>query len=99
MSGLVNGKVLIVGAGGLGIPAALRLAQTGAGPVTLIDPELIELSNLARQVIYRTADVGLPKAKTATARLTERFPGFEANPIVGAFNAENAAEIVAAHDF
>ncbi len=63
MSGLVKGKVLIVGAGGLGIPAALRLAQTGVGPVTLIDPELIELSNLARQVIYRTADVGLPKAE------------------------------------
>jgi molybdopterin/thiamine biosynthesis adenylyltransferase len=99
MSGLVNGKVLIVGAGGLGIPAALRLAQVGGGPVTLIDPELIELSNLARQILYRTADVGLPKAKTAAARLMERFPGFAVNPIAGALNAENAAEIVAAHDF
>jgi len=99
MSGLFKGKVLIVGAGGLGIPAALRLAQAGVGPVTLIDPELIELSNLARQVIYRTSDVGLPKAETAAARLMERFPGFEANPIIGALNAENATEIVAGHDF
>ncbi len=99
MSGLVKVKVLIVGAGGLGIPAALRLAQTGVGPVTIIDPELIELSNLARQVIYRTADVGLPKAETAATRLMERFPGFAAHPIVGAINAENAAEIVAGHDF
>ncbi len=99
MSGLVKGKVLIVGAGGLGIPAALRLAQAGVRPVTLIDPEQIELSNLARQVIYRTADVGLFKADTAAGRLMERFPGFEATPIVGALNADNAAEIIASHDF
>lgn len=99
MSGLVKGRILIVGAGGLGIPAALRLAQAGGGPVTLIDPERIELSNLARQVIYRTSEVGLPKAETAAARLMERFPGFEANPIVGALNADNAAAIVASHDF
>ena len=77
MSGLVKGKVLIVGAGGLGVPAALRLAQAGVRPVTLIDPEQIELSNLARQVIYRTTDVGLFKAETAARRLMERFPGFE----------------------
>jgi molybdopterin/thiamine biosynthesis adenylyltransferase len=99
MSGRVKGKVLIVGAGGLGVPAALRLAQAGVRPVTLIDPEQIELSNLARQVIYRTTDVGLPKAETAARRLMERFPGFEVNPIVGALDADNAAAIIAGHDF
>ena len=55
MAAIVQGKVLIVGAGGLGVPAALRLAQAGVRHITLIDPEPIELSNLARQVIYRTS--------------------------------------------
>jgi molybdopterin/thiamine biosynthesis adenylyltransferase len=99
MSVSVKGKVLIVGVGGLGIPAAWRLAQTGIGPVTLLDPEPIELSNLARQVIYRTSDVGLPKAETAARRLTERYPGFEVTPVVGALEADNAPSIIASHDF
>jgi molybdopterin/thiamine biosynthesis adenylyltransferase len=67
--------------------------------VTLIDPEQIELSNLARQVIYRTADLGLSKAETAARRLMERFAGFEANPVVGVLDADNAADIIAGHDF
>jgi molybdopterin/thiamine biosynthesis adenylyltransferase len=99
MSGSVRGKVLIVGVGGLGIPAALRLAQAGIGPVTLLDPEQIELSNLARQVIYRTSDVGAPKAQTAARRLRERLPNFEANFIVGTLRADNVHAIVASHDF
>src|SRR5712691_1594115 len=99
MSGSVKGKVLIVGVGGLGVPAALRLAQAGVGLLTLIDPEQIELSNLARQVIYRTSDVGAPKAYTAARRLRERFPNIEANPIIGTLRAENVHQIVASHDF
>jgi molybdopterin/thiamine biosynthesis adenylyltransferase len=99
MSDSVKGKVLIVGVGGLGIPAALRLAQAGIGPLTLIDPEQIELSNLARQVIYRTSDVGAPKAYTAARRLRERFPDIEAHPIIGTLRAENVHQIVASHDF
>jgi molybdopterin-synthase adenylyltransferase len=99
MSSLVHTKVLIVGAGGLGVPAALRLAQAGLVHITLMDPELIELSNLARQVIYRTSDVGISKAEVAARRLSEQFPGLEVNPMVGALGPDNAAEIIARHDF
>ena len=99
MGGIVQGKVLIVGAGGLGVPAALRLAQTGVRHITLIDPETIELSNLARQVIYRTSDIGLSKAEVAARRLTADFPGLDAVPIIGALGEENAAELIARHDF
>ncbi len=99
MSGLVHTKVLIVGAGGLGVPAALRLAQAGLVHITLMDPEPIELSNLARQVIYRTSDVGISKAEVAARRLSEQFPGLEVNAMVGALGPDNAAEIIARHDF
>jgi molybdopterin-synthase adenylyltransferase len=99
MGGIVQGKVLIVGAGGLGIPAAVRLAQGGVGHITLIDPELIELSNLARQVIYFTDDVGSSKAEVAAGRLTAGFPGLDVTPIVAALGDGNAAELIARHDF
>jgi molybdopterin/thiamine biosynthesis adenylyltransferase len=99
MSGLVHTKVLIVGAGGLGVPAALRLAQAGLAHITLMDPEPIELSNLARQIIYRTSELGLYKAEVAVRRLAEEFPGLEAEPIVGALGPDNAPELIARHDF
>jgi len=99
MAAIVRGKVLIVGAGGLGVPAALRLAQAGVKHLTLIDPERIELSNLARQIIYRTGDIGLFKAEVAARRLTANFPGLDAVPITGALGEQNAAELIARHDF
>jgi molybdopterin-synthase adenylyltransferase len=99
MGGIVQGKVLIVGAGGLGVPAAVRLAQAGVRHLTLIDPELIELSNLARQVIYRTDDVGFSKAEVAARRLTTRFPGLDVTPIASALDEDNAAELIARNDF
>jgi molybdopterin-synthase adenylyltransferase len=99
MSGRVQAKVLIIGAGGLGVPAALRLAQAGITHLTLIDPELIELSNLARQVIYRTSDLGAPKAEVAARRLNAQFPGLDARPVVGAIGPENSVEMIAEHDF
>jgi molybdopterin/thiamine biosynthesis adenylyltransferase len=99
MGGIVQGKVLIVGAGGLGAPAALRLAQSGAGHITLIDPEPIELSNLARQVIYRTADIGSSKAEVAARRLTALYSGVEVTPIAAALDGNNAAGLIARHDF
>jgi len=99
MSSIVHARVLIVGAGGLGVPAAIRLAQSGLEHITLVDPELIELSNLARQVIYRTSDVGLPKAEVAARRISEAFPGLELKAMVDALSAHNAAEFIAQHDF
>src|SRR5579883_2262057 len=92
-------KVLIVGAGGLGVPAALRLAHCGIAQLTLLDPERVELSNLARQVIYRIADIGQFKAEAAVRRLTAKFPQLHAEPIVAAMDAGNAAALVARHHF
>ena len=99
MSGLIEGKVLIVGVGGLGVPAALRLSQAGIRHLTLIDPDPIELSNLARQVVYRTSDVGRPKAEVAAARLLATFPALQPRPIVGRLDRQNAHELIASHDF
>ena len=81
------------------MPAALRLAHDGVGHLTLIDPELIELSNLARQVIYHTSDVALPKAEVAARRLCAEFAGLRVSPIVGALDSRNAPELIANHDF
>ena len=81
------------------MPAALRLAQAGLLHITLIDPEPIELSNLARQIIYRISDAGLPKAQVASQRLANEFPGLELEPIVGVLGPDNASELSARHDF
>lgn len=99
MSVSVKGNVLIVGAGGLGVPAAMRLARGSAAAITLIDPERIELSNLARQIIYRADDIGRFKAETAALRLGADFPGIEITPIVAALDAGNADDLIAHHDF
>lgn len=63
------GGIAIVGVGGLGAPAAAALAAADGGPLLLIDPDLVELSNLPRQPLYGLADLGRPKAEVAAARL------------------------------
>ncbi len=92
-------RVLIVGLGGLGVPAASALARDGRAWLTLIDPDPVELSNLARQVIYRTEDVGVPKADAARRRLQERFGTFAIEARALELNAGNARALAAAHDF
>src|SRR5262245_47802940 len=66
---LRDGKVLVVGLGGLGCPAALYLAGAGVGKLTLVDPDLVAAHNLHRQVLYAAADVDKPKANVAQRRL------------------------------
>ena len=66
---LKRARVLIVGAGGLGAPAALYLAAAGVGHVTLADPDIVSLSNLQRQVLYGVADIGALKVDVARRRL------------------------------
>jgi molybdopterin/thiamine biosynthesis adenylyltransferase len=92
-------RILIVGIGGLGVPALWTLARAGASRLTLVDPDPVELSNLARQVIYRTADIGTPKVEAAARWLGERFPdvNVERHPI--ALDASNAARLVSACNF
>lgn len=71
---LKKSKVLIVGVGGLGSPAALYLAAAGVGEVILVDSEKVELSNLNRQILYWTRDVGRLKVESATEKLRELNP-------------------------
>src|ERR1700761_2836035 len=74
-------RVLIVGAGGLGAPAALYLAAAGVGEIALADPDVVSLSNLQRQVLYTTADEGRPKVEAASERLSGLNPGVRVTPI------------------
>ena len=74
---LLDAKVLIVGLGGLGSPAALYLAAAGVGQLTLCDHDTVELSNLQRQIIHRTASLGQPKVASAQAALHDINPEIE----------------------
>ncbi len=94
---LKRARVLIVGAGGLGSPAALYLAAAGVGTLGLMDADTVGLSNLQRQVMYGVADVGAAKVDRATARLRDLNPyvAVEARPVM--FSADTS-EVVADYD-
>jgi molybdopterin-synthase adenylyltransferase len=92
-------SILIVGVGGLGVPALWSLARAGARRLTIVDPDPVELSNLARQVIYRSRDLGTSKVEAAARWLGERFPDVKVEAHAIALDESNAAGLVAAHDF
>ncbi len=92
-------RILIVGMGGLGVPALWALARAGARRLTLVDPDPVELSNLARQVIYRDRDIGVAKVEAAARWMSERFPAVKVERHAVALDESNAARLVGAHDF
>jgi molybdopterin/thiamine biosynthesis adenylyltransferase len=91
-------RVLIVGAGGLGAPAALYLAAAGVGTLGLLDPDTVSLSNLQRQVLYAVEDVGRGKALSAGLRLSALNPEIEIEPLPLALGPGNAAALVGEYD-
>lgn len=91
-------SVLIVGAGGLGAPAALYLAAAGVGRIGIADPDAVAISNLQRQVIYGTADVGREKSIAAAERLLALNAHVKVEPLPFAITAENARETVRGYD-
>lgn len=91
-------KVLIVGAGGLGAPASLYLAAAGVGAITLADPDVVDRSNLQRQVIYVEEDLGKPKAQASADRLAGLNPHVAVRAFEGAFDAASADDLVAGVD-
>ncbi len=95
---LRQAKVLLVGTGGLGAPAALYLAAAGVGELGLVDFDTVELSNLQRQVLYSTADVGRPKLEAARDRLEGLNPGVKVTPYAERLTSENALDVFRGFD-
>ncbi len=95
---LKEGRVLCLGAGGLGSPAAMYLAAAGVGTVGLVDDDVVELSNLQRQLLHDTADVGRAKVDSAQDRLLELNPLVKVERHRERFTAANAVDLVAAYD-
>lgn len=91
-------RVLVVGAGGLGAPILLYLAAAGVGHLTLVDDDEVSLSNLQRQVIYRTQDVGQPKVDSARAVVQALNPHVEMQVLRARIDAANAPGLIAACD-
>ena len=91
-------RVLVVGMGGLGCPAAQYLAVAGVGRLTLIDDDLVELSNLQRQPLYTEVDVDQPKAEVAAARLHALNSTIRVEPLVERITAANVLELARLHD-
>ena len=89
-------RVLVVGAGGLGCPASLELARAGHA-LTLIDPDVVELSNLHRQPFYTDRDLDRAKVNAAAEWLRRRFDS-AVEPIVGRVDEKNARELFERHD-
>ncbi|MCB9526728.1 MAG: molybdopterin-synthase adenylyltransferase MoeB [Myxococcales bacterium] len=91
-------RVLLVGAGGLGSPAALYLAAAGVGTLGIVDFDVVDRSNLQRQVLFADADVGAPKALAAQAALRARNPHIQIIAHRLRLEAENALEVAAGYD-
>ncbi|HYP79750.1 MAG TPA: molybdopterin-synthase adenylyltransferase MoeB [Steroidobacteraceae bacterium] len=95
---LAASSVLVVGAGGLGSPAALYLAAAGVGTIGLVDHDRIDISNLQRQILYTTAEVGAGKAETARARLQALDPGLRVVAHEVKLAATNVADLFGRYD-
>ncbi len=95
---LQNAKVLIVGAGGLGCPAAQYLAAAGIGTIGIADYDTVSVSNLHRQILYSPGEVGQLKAVVACKKLSIQNPGIQLIPLVEKITFENVMDVIALYD-
>ncbi len=91
---LMKAKVLVIGAGGLGSPLLLYLVAAGVGTITLIDDDVVEMSNLQRQIIHKTENIGKPKVSSASQMLQEINPEVEIIQLNQQLNSNNIAKII-----
>jgi molybdopterin/thiamine biosynthesis adenylyltransferase/rhodanese-related sulfurtransferase len=95
---LQRARVLCIGAGGLGSPAALYLAASGVGTIGMVDDDIVDLSNLHRQILHDTQDIGRPKLDSARERLNDINPAVAVESHASRFRAENAIQLVRGYD-
>ncbi|MEM2110218.1 MAG: HesA/MoeB/ThiF family protein, partial [Candidatus Odinarchaeota archaeon] len=91
---LRKSRVCIVGVGGLGWLVALQLAAMGVGYIKLIDRDIVELSNLQRQLIFETEDINKPKVEAAARRLRRLNPNIDVKPVMVSISLENIYELL-----
>ncbi len=96
---LLNAKVLIIGAGGLGAPCAMYLAAAGVGTIGIADADEVDLSNLQRQIIHATEDVGKPKVQSAKETINKMNPDVTVNTYHEFVSSENILKIIKDYDF
>lgn len=95
---LLRSRVLVVGAGGLGAPLLLYLAAAGVGTIGIVDDDVVELSNLQRQVIHTTNDIGKAKAMSAAEKIAALNPDVKVDIQAVRLTEENARDIIGAYD-
>lgn len=95
---LKQARVLVIGAGGLGSPALLYLAASGVGTIGVIDDDVVENSNLQRQVIHRDRDIGLPKVQSAMQAMQAQNPAVDVRPYQRRLTLEIAEELFSDYD-
>ena len=95
---LKNARVLVIGAGGLGCPVLMYLAAAGIGKIGIVDFDIVDESNLQRQILFETSDIGKLKAETAKQNLLKQNPLIEVESISAKFSNQNALEIFSGYD-
>lgn len=95
---LLDASVLVVGAGGLGSPVAMYLAAAGVGRLGIADDDVVDRTNLQRQLLHRTQDVGVPKTKSAQQTITDLNPDTDVETIDGRLSSADAVDVVRRYD-
>jgi len=95
---LLDAKVLVIGAGGLGSPLLLYLAAAGVGTLGVVDDDAVDLSNLQRQVLHDTSSIGTPKVESARRRLAEVNPEVSVQAHAARLTKVNALQVISAYD-
>ena len=96
---LLKGRVLVIGAGGLGSPASMYLAAAGVGTLGIADADKVDVSNLQRQIAHGTEDVGTPKTESARQTINKMNPDVTVHAYEMFVNEENIMELLKNYDF